>query len=159
MYRKVFVLVLLLSSGFARAELPGVLRWDVQQDFTRTYREVYRSLENYRFFIVYEANIGHDLQGYAARRGEGYDRNELHEIRSMVFINVSYINQLGDQDPDLLSLCPLHIMMFQKGPTTSILFTRPTYAGQGSVAMPLLKGIEDEVSKAVESGITAAQGR
>jgi hypothetical protein len=77
----------------------------------------------------------------------------------MVFINVSYINQLGNQDPDLLSLCPLHIMMYQKGPTTSILFTRPTHAGQGSVAMPLLKDIEAEVSKAVESGITAAQAR
>ncbi len=159
MYRKAFALVLLLSAGFARAELPGVLRWDVQQDFNRTYREVYRSLENYRFFIVYEANIGHDLRGYPARWGDGHDRNGLQEIRSMVFINTSYTNQLGNQDPDLLSLCPLHIMMFQKGPTTSILFTRPTYAGQGSVAMPLLKDIEAEVSKAVESGITAAQGR
>jgi hypothetical protein len=159
MYRKVFVIVLLLFAGFARAELPGVLRWDVQQDFTRTYREVYRSLEDYRFFIVYEANIGHDLQGYAARRGEGYDRNELNEIRTMVFINALYTNQLSDQDPDLLTLCPLHITMYQKGPTTSILFTRPTHAGQGSVAMPLLKDIEAEVSKAVEAGITAAQGR
>jgi len=115
MYRKVFVIVLLLFAGFARAELPGVLRWDVQQDFTRTYREVYRSLEDYRFFIVYEANIGHDLQGYAARRGEGYDRNELNEIRTMVFINALYTNQLSDQDPDLLTLCPLHITMYQKG--------------------------------------------
>jgi len=159
MYRKVFVIVLLLFAGFARAELPGVLRWAVQQDFTRTYREVYRSLEDYRFFIVYEANIGHDLQGYAARRGEGYDRNELNEIRTMVFINAFYTIQQSDQDPYFLTLCPLHITMYQKGPTTSILFTRPTHAGQGSVAMPLLKDIEAEVSKAVEAGITAAQGR
>jgi hypothetical protein len=50
----------------------------------------------------------------------------------------------------------MHITMYQKGPTTTILFTRPTYIGQGSPAMPLLKQIETEVSKAVESGINAA---
>ena len=44
MYRKLLVLFLLLSSGYAWADLPGVQRWDVQQDFNRTYREVYRAL-------------------------------------------------------------------------------------------------------------------
>ena len=59
----------------------------------------------------------------------------------------------------MLSLCPLHITVVQKDHTTSILFNRPTFIGQGSAAMPLLKEIETEVSEAIESGINAAAGR
>jgi uncharacterized protein (DUF302 family) len=156
MYRKLLVLFFLLSSGYTWADLPGVQRWDVQQDFNRTYREVYRALEDNKFFIIFEANIGRNLRGYAVRWGEDYNRSGLDDIRAMVFCNIWFTNQVSNQDPGILSLCPLHITMYQKGPTTTILFTRPTYIGQGSPAMPLLKQIETEVSKAVESGINAA---
>jgi uncharacterized protein (DUF302 family) len=159
MLRKIVVFLLLSHTGLACAELPGVMRWDVNQDFNRVYREVYRSLEEHRFFVIFEANIGRNLRGYAARRGEDYNRNGLEEIRSMVFCNIAYTNQLANQDPDVLSLCPMHITFYQKGPTTSILYTRPTTVGQGSPAMPLLKEIETEVGRAVESGISAATSR
>ena len=156
MYKKLLVFLLLFHVNFAWAELPGVLHWDVEQDFNRVYREVYRALEDHQFFVIFEANIGRNLRGYAARWGEDYNRNRLDEIRSMMFCNVWYTNQVSNQDPGMLSLCPLQLTMYQKGPVTSILFTRPTYVGQGSAAMPVLKEIETEVSKAVESGITAA---
>jgi uncharacterized protein (DUF302 family) len=159
MYKKLLVFLVLFHTGFAWAELPGVMRWDVDQDFNRVYREVYRSLEDHRFFVIFEANIGRNLRGYAARWGDDYNRNGLDEIRSMVFCNITYTNQLSNQDPGVLSLCPLHITLYQKGPTTSILFNRPTTVGQGSTALPLLKEIETEVSEAVESGIKAATGR
>jgi uncharacterized protein (DUF302 family) len=156
---KLLALLLLLCSGAASAELPGVLRWDVQQDFNRTYREVYRALEDNRFFVIFEANIGRNLRGYAAREGEDYNRGGVDQIRAMLFCNVSYTNQVSIQDPNMLSICPLHITLYQKGPTTSILFERPTQTGQGSPAMPLLKEIETQVSKAIESGINAANTR
>lgn len=159
MYKKLLAFLLLFSAGSVWAELPGVLRWDVEQDFNQTYREIYRALEDHRFFVIFEANIGRNLRGYAARSGDNYDRNRLDEIRSMVFCNIDYTNQLSNQDPGMLSLCPLHITMYQKGPTTSILFNRPTYVGQGSAAMPILQEIEAEVSKAIESGISAARAR
>jgi hypothetical protein len=159
MSKKLLAFLLLFSAGSVWAELPGVLRWDVEQDFNRTYREIYRALEERRFFVVFEANIGHNLRGYAARSGDNYNRNELDEIRSMEFLNVFYTNQLSNQDPGILSLCPLHITLYQKGHTTSILFNRPTYIGQGSPAMPTLQEIETEVSKAVEAGISAARAR
>ena len=156
MYKKLLVFLFLFHVNFAWAELPGVLHWDVEQDFNRVYREVYRALEDHQFFVIFEANIGRNLRGYAARWGEDYNRNRLDEIRSMMFCNVWYTNQVSNQDPGMLSLCPLQLTMYQKGHVTSILFTRPTYVGQGSAAMPVLKEIETEVSKAVESGITAA---
>jgi uncharacterized protein (DUF302 family) len=159
MIRKMFGFLLLIHAGLACAEVPGVMRWDVNQDFNRVYREVYRSLEARRFFVIFEADLGRNMRGFAARWGEDYNRSRLDEIRSMVFCNIAYTNQLSNQDPTMLSLCPLHITLYQKGPTTSILFTRPTTVGQGSAAMPLLKEIEDEVGKAVESGIRAATAR
>jgi hypothetical protein len=160
MYKKpLFVFIVLLYAGSAWAELPGVLRWDVEQDSNRVYREVYRALEDHQFYVIFEANIGRNLRGYAARWGDNYNRNGLDDIRSMVFCNIAYTNQLSNQDPGMLSLCPLHITIIQKGRTTSILFNRPTYIGQGSAAMPLLKEIETGVSAAVESGINAASGR
>ena len=156
MYKKLLAFLVLFHAGFAWAELPGVLHWDVEQDFNRVYREVYRSLEDRRFFVIFEANIGRNLRGYADHWGDNYNRNRLDEIRSMVFSNIAYTNQLSNQDPGLLSLSLLHLTIYQKGPVTSIVFNRPTTIGQGSVAMPLLKEIETEVSKAVESGISAA---
>jgi hypothetical protein len=157
MYKKqLFIFIVLFYAGSAWAELPGVMQWDVEQDSNRVYREVYRALEDHQFFVIFEANIGRNLRGYAARWGENYNRNGLNEIRSMVFCNVAYTNQLSNQDPGMLSLCPLHITVVQKDHTTSILFNRPTYIGQGSAAMPLLKQIEAEVSEAVESGINSA---
>jgi uncharacterized protein (DUF302 family) len=160
MYKKqLFVFIFLFYTGFACAELPGVMHWDVNQDFNRVYREVYRALEDHQFFVIFEANIGRNLRGYAARWGDNYNRNGLDEIRSMVFCNIGYTNQLSNQDPGMLSLCPLHLTIYQKGPTTTVLFNRPTYIGQGSAAMPLLKEIETGVSAAVESGINAATGR
>jgi uncharacterized protein (DUF302 family) len=156
MYKKLLAFLVLFHTGFAWAELPGVMHWDVEQDFNRVYREVYRALEDHQFFVIFEANIGHNLRGYADHWGDNYNRSRLDEIRSMVFCNMAYTNQLSNQDPGMLSLCPLQITLYQKGHTTSILFTRPTYVGQGSAAMPLLKEIETEVNKAVESGIRAA---
>jgi len=159
MYNKLLALLLLFHAGVVWAELPGVLRWDVEQDYNRVYREVYRSLEDRQFFVIFEANIGRNLRGFAARWGDNYNRNGLDEIRSMVFCNIAYTNQLSNQDPGMLSLCPLHLTIIQQGRTTSVLFTRPTHVGQGSAAIPLPKTIESEVSKAVESGISAATNR
>jgi uncharacterized protein (DUF302 family) len=158
MFKKtmLFGFLLLFYAGLTWAEHSGVMQWDVNQQFNRVYREVYRSMEEHRFFVIFEANIGANLRGYAGRRGENPDRIGLEEIRSMVFCNIAYTQQLASQDPDVLSLCPMHITFVQKGPTTRILFTRPTVVGQGSTAMPLLKEIETEVDEAVKAGISAA---
>lgn len=36
--------LLLLVAATAQAELPGVLRWDLERDLETTYRSVYKSL-------------------------------------------------------------------------------------------------------------------
>lgn len=155
MVRKLIILLMLLVNTAAHSGLPGVLRWDVEQDLETTYKSVYKSLEENRFYVVFEPNIGRNLEGYAERWGDDYNRNGLSAIRSMVFCNVWYTNAVSNIDPTLLSLCPLHITLFHKAGTTSIVFTRPTHTGAGSKATALLEELEADVRKAIEAGIRA----
>jgi hypothetical protein len=155
MARKLMTLLMLLVSTAVHSGLPGVLRWDVEQDLETTYRSIYNSLEENRFYVVFEPNIGRNLEGYADRWGDDYNRNGLSAIRSMVFCNAWYANAVSNIDPVLLSLCPLHITLFQKGETTSIVFTRPTYTGAGSKATALLEELDADVRKAIDAGIRA----
>ena len=85
MVRKLFLLLVLTVSATVQAELPGVLRWDVAQDLESTYKNIYKSLEKSRFFVVFEPNIGANLEGFAERWGDNYNRKRLSGIRSMVF--------------------------------------------------------------------------
>lgn len=158
MKRNVLLILMVLGMTPLRAELAGVLRWDVAQDLEPTYRMISRSLQESGFHVVFEPDIGGNLAGFAQRWGEDYNRGGLEGIRAMVFCNAWYANALSNQEPGLLALCPLHITLFHKGPTTSIVFIRPTHAGAGSAALPLLRELEAEVKRAVEAGIKAATG-
>jgi hypothetical protein len=155
--RKLIMSLLLLVSATAHSGLPGVLRWDVEQGLETTYKSVYKSLEENRFYVVFEPNIGRNLEGFAARWGDNYNRSGLSGIRSMVFCNAWYTNAISNAEPALLSLCPLHITLFHKAGMTSIVFTRPTHAGAGSKAAALLEELEADVRTAIEAGIRAVQ--
>lgn len=157
MYRKMLLLLLLAGCATTRAELPGVLRWDVTQDLEITYKNVYKQLENSRFFVVFEPDIGANLKGFAERWGDDYNRNKLSGIRAMVFCNAWYANAISNVEPGMLSLCPLHVTLFQKGSTTSVVFARPTHIGKDSKATVLLKELEADVSKAIEVGIRESE--
>ena len=154
---KAIVLVIAgLLPGLVLAELPGVLHWEVEQDLDPVYKKVYNSLEENRFFVVFEPNIGNNLADFSERWGDDYNRNQLLGIRSMVFCNGWYANQVSNLEPELLALCPLHVSLYQKDTLTHIVFTRPTYVGAGSKAQDLLKELEADVSAAIRQGIDAA---
>ena len=61
--------VLLLLTGLVRAELPGVLHWELNQNLETVYNHLYNSLENNRFFVIFEPNIGRNLAGFSERWG------------------------------------------------------------------------------------------
>ena len=149
--------VLLLLAGMVRAELPGVLHWELEQDLEIAYRYVYKSLEENRFFVIFEPNIGRNLAGFSERWGADYNRSKLTGIRSMVFCNPWYVNQVSNLDPEMLALCPLHISLYEKDNSTHIVFVRISYVGEGSAAKPLLTELEEAVSAAVEAGLKAAK--
>ena len=151
--------VLLLLTGMARAEQPGVLHWQLDQDLETVYGHVYRSLEEKRFFVIFEPNIGRNLAGFSERWGEDYNRSKLTGIRSMVFCNPWYVNQVSNLDPEMLALCPLHISLYEKDGSTHVVFVRLSHVAEGSAAKPVLAEVEAAVSAAIESGINSATTR
>jgi uncharacterized protein (DUF302 family) len=157
MMRWMLVCLLLLGRAAQAEELPGILHWQQPQDLETIYRNVYNALEEKHFYVVFEPDIGHNLAGNAERWGDDYNRNHLDGIRSMVFCNGWYANQVSNLDPRLLALCPLHLTVYRQGNATHVVFVRPTRAGAGSQATELLQQLESEVSKAVEQGLGAAR--
>jgi len=156
MKRIQLLILLLLFASMARAELPGVLLWQSDQDIETVYSSVYNALEKKHFFVVFEPNIGKNLAGMADRLGEDYNRNKLTAIRSMVFCNAVYANGVSNLDPDMLALCPLHITLYEQQGKTHVVFLRPAYVSEGSAAQPLLLEIEQAVSAAIKAGLESA---
>jgi hypothetical protein len=120
---------------------------------TEVYDRVYKSLEDARFYVVFEPNIGNNLSRFAERWGDQYNRNKLSAIRSMVFCNVWYTNQVSNLDPDMLSLCPLHMTLIEKDGRTTALFARPTVIAADSPARAILADLESEVITAIKKGM------
>ena len=153
----VFLLLGLLLGVCQAEELPGVRHWTLEADLETTYKNVYRALENNNMFVIFEANMGRTLAGFSDRWGANYNRNQLQGMRSMMFCNPWYVNEVSNLDPQLLAFCPMHITLYRQDNITHIIFTRPTHVGQRSAAAGLLEGLEAKVSAAVEAGMAAAQ--
>jgi len=114
---------------------------------------VYRSLEDARFYVVFEPNIGKNLSKFAERWGDQYNRSKLSAIRSMVFCNGWYANQVSNKDPSMLALCPLHMTLIEKDGSTTALFARPTVIAADSPARDILADLESEVITAIKKGM------
>jgi len=152
---KILAVFLFALAGMAQAfaDTPNVRVWNVDKDLDTTYQAVYDSLENSRFFVVFEPDIQGNISGFAERWGEDYNRNKLEGIRAMIFCNGWYANAVSNADPDMLALCPLHITLIQKDGATRVLFVRPTAVAKGSKAMSVAKEIEQDVAKAIDAAV------
>jgi hypothetical protein len=125
----------------------------VDKPVTSVYDNVYKSLEDARFFVVFEPNIGANLARFSDKWGDDYNRNKLSEIRSMIFCNGWYANQVSNLDPNMLGFCPLHITLVERDGKTTVLFNRPSSVAYDSPAKDLLLEIETEVIKAIQQGL------
>ncbi len=96
--RLLTVVILLLVVGPLLAAESTVFELVVDKPIAEVYPAVYKSLEQARFFVVFEPDIGANLSGFAKRWGDDYNRNGLSAIRSMVFCNGWYTNQVSNKD-------------------------------------------------------------
>jgi len=145
--------LLLLFSVAAQAATPGVYQKSVQQPLDKVYSNVYKSLEAEGFYVVFEPDIGGNLAKMADKWGKDYNQNKLEAIKSMVFCSGWHANRIGNDDPALLALCPLHITLTHKAGTTAVLFVRPGHVAKGSKAAKSAAALEKEVIKAIEAGL------
>ena len=147
------VLMFSVSSAFADNKNSGVYIQQVDKPLSRVYDSVYKSLEEARFFVVFEPNIGANLASFSKKWGDDYNQNNIAEIRSMVFCNGWYANKVSNLDPDMLGFCPLHITLIEREGKTTVLFNRPGIIAQNSPAKELLLTIESEVIEAIQLGV------
>ena len=137
----------------ANAQSSSVFKMTVDKPMSDVYDNVYTSLEDARLFVVFEPNIGKNIAGFAERWGDEYNQNALTELRSMVFCNAWYANQVSNKDPDMLGLCPLHISLFEREGKTTVLFNRPTTFAADSPAHSIIQEIESKVIVAIKKGM------
>jgi Domain of unknown function DUF302 len=147
------VLMFLVSSIFADNVNSGVYIKQVDKPLSDVYDKVYKSLEEARFYVVFEPNIGANLASFSKKWGDDYNQNNIAEIRSMVFCNGWYANKVSNLDPNMLGFCPLHITLIEREGKTTVLFNRPGIIAQNSPAKELLLTIESEVIEAIQLGL------
>jgi uncharacterized protein (DUF302 family) len=152
---RVFIAIffIMLLSKAAVADKATVFEYSVNKPIADVYDPVHKSLEQARFFVVEELNIGKNLSNFSKKWGEDYNKSGLSAIRSIIFCNGWYANQVSNMDPKMLGLCPLHITLTEKDGVTTVLFNRPTVIAAGSSAYELLARVEAEVIEAIKKGM------
>ena len=131
----------------------AVYRQQVDRTVDQVYDKLYKSLEDAKFFVVFEPDIGANLSRFAEKWGDEYNQNKLTAIRSMVFCNGWYANKVSNADPDMLAICPLHLSLVERDGKTTVLFIRPGVIGQNSPAKAILESIESDVIEAIKAGL------
>jgi uncharacterized protein (DUF302 family) len=153
MKRVLMAAIILVVNHAAWTSESNVAQWQTDADLQTVYPVLYETLEAKRFYVVFEPDIQNNLSRFAERWGEDYNRNQLEGIRAMVFCNGWYANSVGNADPDMLALCPLHLTLVQRQGATRILFVRPSVVAAGTAAEAVAREIEQAVGEAVRAAI------
>lgn len=147
------VLITFLLLSTANAQNDAVFKITADKKMSDVYDGVYNALEEARFYVVFEPNIGKNLAGFSERWGDEHNQNNLTGLRSMVFCNAWYANQVSNKDLDMLGMCPLHLTLYEREGKTTALFNRPTAFSADSSAGEVLQEIEDKVILAIKKGM------
>ena len=146
------VLFAVLATGVSAGE-PRVYVVEAPAAMDETYQAVYRALEEARFWVVFEADMGAQMARFAAEWGDDYNRNGLEAIRTMVACNAWWTNRVANADPDMLAFCPLRVALTHKSGVTRVMFERPTLMAADSPALPVMEEIEAELKAAVDTAV------
>lgn len=149
--------VCMLSFSVQSAAPSSIYKQSVSLPMDAVYASVYQALEEARFYVVFEPNIGKNAARFADKWGDEYNTNKLQQIRSMVFCNIWYANAVSNADPDMLALCPLRIGLYEKAGKTTVVFARPTVMAAQSAAKPVLEEVEAQIIAAIKVGVNGAK--
>jgi len=154
MLRKLVLISTMLISMTTNASSPqAIFIAEKKADFETTYQSVYKSLEENKFFVVFEPDIGANLARFGKNWGNDYNQNKIERIKSMMFCNGWYANKVSNVDPDMLALCPLHVTVTHKQGLTKVLFVRPDFIAKGTRAESVANEITQGVIEAIKRGM------
>jgi hypothetical protein len=143
------LLLAMLSNPIFAAS--AIYKVGIDKPVSAIYEGLKEALEEERMFVVFEPNIGRNISGFAEKWGDNYNRNKLSEIRSLIFCNGWFANEVSNLDPDMLALCPLSITLTEKNGNSTALFVLPSVVAGDSPAKAILKKLEDKVKAALTS--------
>ena len=123
---------------------------EIHGQFTQVYDQVHKALEDARFYVIFEANIGKNLARNAKRWGDDYNRSGFEQVRSLVICNPWYANQMLNLDPELIAVCPFSVSLLYRQGTATLLFERPGHLARGKAA-DLMWEIENTITTALDS--------
>lgn len=146
-----FLLFLFCLFFIPAVQASPILKMSLQGEFEENYLSVRQALEDHRFYVVFEPNIGSSLSNFKERWGEDYNRNGFEEIQSLVFCNPWYVNQVVNKDPEMSAICPLSVTLLHKDQTTQLMFLRPSALKPDSPAQPVLQELEADIIKALQA--------
>jgi len=146
-------MILSFAISHAKAETSTVFQITSNKPITEAYSDMQTSMNDSRFFVVQEIDIGKNLSNFAEKWGDDYNKNKLTAIKSMVFCNGWYANKISNLDLSMLGMCPLHLTLIEKDGKTTVLFNRPTAIAKGSPAYDVFVEIEDEVIAIIKNGL------
>jgi len=147
----ILVTVIFVTSVVNAADPQAIFSIEKKADFETTYKSVYKALEDNKFFVVFEPDVGASVARFG-KKWENYNQNKIERIKSMVFCNGWYANKVSNADPDYLALCPLRLTMTHKQGVTKVLFVRPDFVAKGSKAETVASEITEEVIEAIRQG-------
>jgi uncharacterized protein (DUF302 family) len=143
-------LISLASIPFATAG--GIYSKTVNMDFDTAYKKVYAALEENRFYVIHEIDMGDSLARFKDK-WDDYNLNKLEQQKIMIICNGWYANQVGNADTNMLALCPMRVTLIHKQGATTALFARPSIFAGDSKALPILQEIDGAVTGAIEEAL------
>ncbi len=155
MIKQILFLLILFTASVVNAaeELQDIFSISVEKPGEEVYQSVYKSLEESRFYVIFEANIGKNLARNAERWGDEYNKNKFEMVKTMVVCNAYYANQVMNLAPKLMALCPLTITVMYKEGQSTVLFKKLTLTAEGSAAEEILWEVENTIIAAIENGV------
>lgn len=136
------------------AQASPVIKLTMKGDFEANHMQISQALESHRFYVIFESNIGRSLSNFKERWSDDYNQNQFEEIRSLVFCNPWYVNQVINKDPEMAALCPLSVTLLHKDNNTRIMFLRPSQLNPESPAQPILEELEQDILKALNEAVS-----
>ncbi len=149
MFKKTILTFLLLCSTSLFANT-GIYKVSVHENFSTALHVLKKSLEKEGLYIISKADISGTLAQLKDKIGKSYNKRGYTKAQSIIFCNPFYANDVMNEDPTMMALCPLKIMLLEKDGITTALFVLPSTFSKHSPAEKTLKIVENKVLSALK---------
>ena len=149
MFKKILLTLTLVfsTSLFAGS---AIYKVSVNEDFRSALHSIKKTLEDQNLYIISKADISGTLERMKGKLGKAYNKRGYEVAKSIIFCNPFYANDVMNEDPDMMALCPLKIMLMTKKGKTTALFVLPSKLAGNSPSKKTLIEVENKVKKALK---------